>query len=43
MNKNDTIMELIDQIKNCRYLLLEINAAYLGCKPEDVILKVKEK
>lgn len=42
MNENTTVKELLAQLKNCAHIVREINAAYLGCKPDDVRVTQKD-
>ena len=41
MNEQNTIKELLDQLHNSRSIIEKINAAYLGCAPDDVEITVK--
>lgn len=43
MNENTTVKELLAQLKNCAHIVREINAAYLGCNPEDVRISQNDK
>lgn len=42
MNEQNTIKELLDQLHNSRHMVEVIAAAYLGCKPEDVEITIKQ-